>query len=76
VVDPWGNQASAITKSAASDLGKYDIPLYPPAGVAVVYTVQVVAGNGDPLSAKVEVEHGSGRNSDATCHWLDWQKVR
>jgi hypothetical protein len=74
--DPWGNEATTHSKSAAGEVGRYDIPLYPPAGVAVTYTVQVIDEAGAPLSPAVAVAHGSGTSADATCHWLDWQKAR
>ena len=75
--DQWGNEAFTTSKSAASELGRYDFPLFPPDGSAVTYSVTVVDAAGNPLSPSAAVAHGhDGAFRDANCHWVDWVQVK
>lgn len=74
--DPWGNEALAATKSSASELGRYDFPLFPPSDLSITYRVVVLDAAGRPASPEVSVpHHHEGPDKDANCHWLDWQAV-
>ncbi len=70
LVDEWGNTATAVSKSAAGELGRYDFPLFG----ARRYYLTVVDSAGRPLSARIEIAHGIGPNAAATCHWADWRR--
>jgi hypothetical protein len=69
MVDQWGNRAEALSKSGAADFGMYDFPLNP---FANRYTVTVVDGAGQPISAPVTVEHLQGASGSAPCHTVIW----
>jgi len=71
LVDEYGNQAETVTKSGQGDAGHYDFPLF---GPPRRFYLSVVDGSGHPISPRVEVPHGVGANSQATCHWVDWQR--
>ncbi len=69
-VDQWGNQADAWSKDSAADYGRYDFPVnfFPNQ-----YTLLVVDGAGNPLSAPVVVDHLQGDGGDAPCHSVIWR---
>ncbi len=69
LVDEWGNRADAVSKSGATDLGSYDFPINT---FANRYTLTVVDGGGNPISAPVIVEHLQGAGGDAPCHTVVW----
>ncbi len=70
LVDQWGNQADAWSKDSAGDYGQYDFPInfFPNQ-----YTLTVVDGAGNPLSAPVVVDHLQGAGGDAPCHNIIWR---
>jgi hypothetical protein len=70
LVDEWGNSASAVSKSGAGEVGRYDFPLFGPRR----YYLIVVDAAGRPLSARIEIAHGVGPNAQASCHWADWRR--
>jgi hypothetical protein len=71
MVDQWGNRASAVSKSGASDFGHYDFPLN---YFANRYTVTVVDEGGNPISPPVVVDHLQGDSGDAPCHTVTWRE--
>jgi hypothetical protein len=74
--DQWGNEGFTSTKTGTEEVGRYDFPLFPPAGTAVTYSVVVVDASGNPISPVVSVPHRqNGPHREANCHWLDWQMV-
>jgi hypothetical protein len=73
LVDQWGNQADAISKSGATDLGNYDFPIN---DFANRYTLTVVDSIADPISPPVSVDHLQGSGGDASCHTVIWQEVQ
>jgi hypothetical protein len=70
LVDQWGNRAEAWSKDSAGDFGRYDFPInfFPNQ-----YTLVVVDGDGNPLSAPVVVDHLQGSGDDAPCHSVIWR---
>lgn len=71
LVDEYGNQDTKVTKSGATDLGRYDFPVFPPPRR---FYLSVVDATGHPVSPRIEIAHGMGSNADASCHWVDWQR--
>jgi len=69
--DEYGNQQAQISKAAASEVGRYDFPLF---GAPRRFYLSVVDAQGRPLSPEIEIPHGVGAASQATCHWADWQQ--
>jgi hypothetical protein len=69
--DEYGNQQTQISKAAASEVGRYDFPLF---GAPRRFYLSVVDAQGRPLSPEIEIPHGVGVASQATCHWADWQQ--
>jgi len=69
MVDQWGNRAEAVSKSGATDFGNYDFMLN---AFPNRYTVTVVDGAGQPISAPVTVDHRQGAGGDAPCHTVIW----
>jgi hypothetical protein len=70
LVDQWGNRADTWSKDSAGDYGRYDFPVnYFPNQ----YTLVVVDGGGNPLSAPVVVDHLQGNGGDAPCHTVVWR---
>jgi hypothetical protein len=70
LVDEWGNSASAVSKSVAAEVGRYDFPLFG----SQRYYLTVVDAVGRPLSLRIQIEHGVGANAPANCHWADWRR--
>jgi penicillin-binding protein 1C len=70
MVDQWGNRADAVSKSGASDYGRYDLPLN---GFANRYTLTVVDDAENPISSPVVVDHLQGSSGDAPCHTVIWR---
>ena len=70
MVDEWGNRADAVSKSGASDAGRYDFPI---SSEPNRYTLTVVDAAGAALSAPVTVEHLQGYGGRAACHTVVWQ---
>jgi hypothetical protein len=70
LVDQWGNRADAWSKDSAGDVGRYDflINFFPNQ-----YTLMVVDGDGNLLSAPVVVDHLQGSGGDAPCHTVVWR---
>ncbi len=70
LVDQWGNRADAWSKDSAGDFGSYDFPInfFPNQ-----YTLLVVDGAGNPLSAPVLIDHLQGGGDDAPCHTAIWR---
>jgi penicillin-binding protein 1C len=70
LVDQWGNRAEAWSKDSAGDFGRYDFPInfFPNQ-----YTLVIVDGDGDLLSAPVVVDHLQGSGGDAPCHSVIWR---
>lgn len=64
--DPWGNQADAVSKNGASDLGMFDFPL--PASSPQALQLWVVDGAGNPISPMFPLEHMQGAAQNAPCH--------
>lgn len=70
LMDQWGNQADAWSKDSPGDFGRYDFPVnYFPNQ----YTLLVLDGAGNPLSAPVVVDHLQGNGGDAPCHSVIWR---
>ncbi len=69
--DEYGNQQVQTTKTGASEVGRYDFPLF---GAPRRFYLSVVDAQGRPLSPAIEVPHGVGASPQATCHWVDWQQ--
>ncbi|HSN76509.1 MAG TPA: transglycosylase domain-containing protein [Anaerolineae bacterium] len=70
LVDQWGNQADTWSKDSAGDYGRYDFPInYFPNQ----YTLVVLDGGGNPLSAPVVVDHLQGNGGDTPCHTVVWR---
>ncbi len=71
LVDEYGNQVATTTKTAATDAGRYDFPLF---GPPRRFYLTVVDASDHPISPRIEILHGGvGPNAQATCHWADWQ---
>jgi hypothetical protein len=70
LVDQWGNRAETWSKDGAGDYGRYDFPInfFPNR-----YTLLVIDGAGNPLSAPVVVDHLQGDGGDAPCHTVIWR---
>ncbi|MBP7964738.1 MAG: transglycosylase domain-containing protein [Caldilineaceae bacterium] len=68
-VDQWGNRATAVSKSGATDYGLYDFPIL---GQSLRYTVRVLDGGGNPISPPVVIDHLQGDGS-WPCHWVVWR---
>ena len=70
LVDQWGNRTETWSKDGADDYGQYDFPInfFPNQ-----YTLLVVDGAGNPLSAPVVVDHLQGEGGDAPCHTVTWR---
>ena len=70
LVDQWGNRADTWSKDSAGDYGRYDFPInfFPNQ-----YTLAIVDGSGNPLSAPVVVDHLQGDGGDAPCHTVIWR---
>jgi penicillin-binding protein 1C len=70
MVDQWDNRADAWSKESAGDYGSFDFPInfFPNQ-----YTLLVVDGEGNPLSAPVVVDHLQGAAGDAPCHTVIWR---
>jgi penicillin-binding protein 1C len=66
MIDAWGNQTFAESKSGANDYGKFDFPIYAdsPQNLQLV----VVDGNNNPRTPPVLVPHRMDAASDAPCH--------
>jgi hypothetical protein len=70
LVDEYNNQQTTATKSGA-DAGRFDFPIF---GPPRRFYLTVVDGSGQPVSPRIEIQHGSGADAQATCHWVDWQR--
>jgi penicillin-binding protein 1C len=70
LVDQWGNRADTWSKDSAGDYGHYDFPInfFPNQ-----YTLVIVDGGGNPLSAPVVIDHLQGNGGDAPCHTVTWR---
>ncbi len=70
LVDQWGNRAETWSKDGVGDYGQYDFPInfFPNQ-----YTLTVIGGAGNPLSAPVVVDHLQGDGGDAPCHTVVWR---
>ncbi|HXF60577.1 MAG TPA: hypothetical protein VNK95_03100, partial [Caldilineaceae bacterium] len=68
LVDAWGNQAVAVSKSGPADYGMFDFPIYGDGPQNLVVTVVDEAGN--PLSAEIVIPHKQDAASDTPCHHL------
>jgi len=70
LVDQWDNRADAWSKESAGDYGSFDFPInfFPNQ-----YTLLVVDGEGNPLSAPVVINHLQGEGGDAPCHTVIWR---
>jgi hypothetical protein len=66
MMDAWGNQASAVSKSGQSDYGMFDFPIYGDGPQNL--QLMVVDENNNPLSAPVIVPHKIDAASDTPCH--------
>jgi hypothetical protein len=66
MVDAWGNQAIAVSKSGQSDYGMFDFPIYGDSPQNL--QLMVVDENNNPLSAPVIVPHKIDAASDTPCH--------
>jgi hypothetical protein len=71
LVDEWGNESTAQVKTAPGEAGRYDFPLF---GPPRRYFLSVVDASGHPISPRIEIRHGLDANSQAACHWADWQR--
>jgi hypothetical protein len=71
LTDEYGNQQTQTTKQVASELGRYDFPLF---GPPRRFFISVIDSQGRPLSPVVEISHGVGSAAEAKCHWADWQR--
>jgi len=71
LTDEYGNQQTQSTKNVASELGRYDFPLF---GPPRRFFLSVTDTQGRPLSPVVEIPHGVGSAAEAKCHWADWQR--
>ena len=71
LTDEYGNQQTQTTKKVASELGRYDFPLF---GPPRRFFLSVIDPQGRPLSPVVEIPHGVGSTAEAKCHWADWQR--
>ena len=71
LTDEYGNQQTQTTKKVASELGRYDFPLF---GPPRRFFLTVIDAQGRPLSPVVEIPHGVGSAAEARCHWADWQR--
>jgi hypothetical protein len=71
LIDEYGNQQTQTTKKVASELGRYDFPLF---GPPRRFFLSVIDAQGRPLSPVVEISHGVGSAAEARCHWADWQR--
>lgn len=70
MVDEWGNRAEAVSKTGATDAGRYDFPIN---SFANRYSLTVVDSGGTPISAPITVEHLQGYGGDSSCHTVVWQ---
>jgi len=71
LTDEYGNQQTQTTKKVASELGRYDFPLF---GPPRRFFLSVIDPQGRALSPVVEIPHGVGSTAEAKCHWADWQR--
>lgn len=71
LVDQYGNAATAVSKSGASDAGRYDFPI---GGPARRFFLTVIGADGRQLSPQVEIGYGLAPDPQATCHWVDWTR--
>lgn len=71
LVDEYGNVQYAVSKPGPGDKGLYDFPV---TGPPRRLTLTVVDAGDGPLSEGIQISHQVGDNSDATCHWVDWQR--
>lgn len=71
LVDQYGNAATAVSKSGASDAGRYDFPI---GGPARRFFLTVIDAGGQQLSPQVEIGYGLAPDPQATCHWVDWRR--
>lgn len=71
LVDQYGNAAMAISKSGATDAGRYDFPI---GGPARRFFLTVIDAGGQQLSPQVEIGYGLAPDPQATCHWVDWRR--
>jgi hypothetical protein len=70
LVDEYGNQETQVSKAGA-DAGRYDFPLF---GSPRRFYLSVADASGHPISPRIEIPHGVGADTQATCHWVDWRQ--
>jgi hypothetical protein len=66
MIDGWGNQTYAETKSGQHDYGHFDFPIYGDGPQQLQLTV--LDGNNNPVGAPVLVPHRMDAASDTSCH--------
>ncbi len=71
LVDQYGNAATAVSKSGATDAGRYDFPI---GGPARRFFLTVIDAGGLQLSPQVEIGFGLAPEPQATCFWVDWRR--
>ncbi len=72
LTDEYGVENTVkLTKSEPVDLGRYDFPL---SGPGRHYFLRIEDGSGQPISEVVDIAHGIGSTSKASCHWVDWKQ--
>lgn len=64
--DQWGNEARTVSKSGASDFGRFDFVI-PSASPHEIY-LWVVDEAGNPISPTITVSHRQADAPDAPCH--------
>ncbi|MBW7886647.1 MAG: carboxypeptidase regulatory-like domain-containing protein [Caldilineaceae bacterium] len=71
MVDQWGNQSVAVSKSGASDFGRFDFPLYP-SGPRDLY-VTVLDERGSPASPTVTLRYPPPEGTP--CYYVEWKRT-
>lgn len=73
LTDAWDNTFQTVSKSGASDAGRFDFPLY--GGDAPQnFTLQILDANGNPSGSPIVVPHRTDEVSDKPCHHLVVQR--
>ncbi|MDE0633079.1 MAG: transglycosylase domain-containing protein [Caldilineaceae bacterium] len=73
LTDAWDNTYRTVSKSGASDTGRFDFPIY--GGDAPQrFTLQILDANGNPSGSPIVVPHRTDEVSNKPCHHLVVQR--
>ena len=73
LTDAWDNTYQTVSKSGASDTGRFDFPIF--GGDAPQrFTLQILDANGNPSSSPIVVPHRTEEASNKPCHHLVVQR--